>query len=127
VLVVYYFLFAKRRTDVGILTDAATGELIRVEAREEQVEDLQELYYLIQDRMMAEKAVPVEKSSSGPPVPVMPSFATPAAAPAPVPAATATATKVIACPRCDARMKVPANAAGRRVACSSCQHQFNIP
>jgi len=128
---VYYFALAKKSTSVGIVPDAGEHQMILAVATTNQLEWMKELYELVQTLARQSGGVSGAPAPSAAPrrvpahAPVEDAEAAPRRAPAPAPAASAE-PKVYNCPHCNARMRVPASAAGKRATCPSCQQQFQL-
>jgi hypothetical protein len=130
IFLVYYFALAKKKTSVGIVPDGGEHQTILAVATTNQLEWMKELYELVQTlarQSGGEGGAPARSSPRRAPAhaPAEDLEAAPRRAPAPAPAASAE-PKVYNCPHCNARMRVPATAAGKRATCPSCQQQFQL-
>jgi hypothetical protein len=121
------FLF-KKKARVSIISDGGTTEVIHAQPSGNQLEWLKELYEMIQALVRtgggsAPAPAPAPRPSHR--APAEDHEPAPRRAPAPAPAASAE-PKVYNCPHCNARMRVPATAVGKRATCPSCQQQFQL-
>ncbi len=119
------FLF-KKKAKVAIVTDGGTTEVLHVQPSGNQLEWLKELYEMTQN------LVRTGGGSAPAPAPRRAPAHAPAEDSEPAPrrgggaAPTSAEPKVYNCPHCNARMRVPATAVGKRATCPSCQQQFQL-
>jgi predicted Zn finger-like uncharacterized protein len=128
VLFVYYLL-ARRRVTIGVLSDAGVWEGLRLKANASEREDLADALKVMAAILHAGATTGEEEEQEpeeeGEPRPRREALE--AAAPEPSqPAQPPPQTYVLNCPQCSRQIQVLASQRGKRVRCPACQAVFQV-